>query len=136
MGNRFVWGAAVSMLADIGGCGGNSSSGPSVTALSATSTVSNTDPASVAVATSQSVPNVRMQAVLDQLTALGAKPIETLSVVQARTQPLPADAVKALLVKKGKIAAPEPGGSAVDTTFAGSAGLVPAQRFPISRNKN
>lgn len=96
-----------------------------MTALGATRTVSNTDPASIAVATSQSVPNARMQAVLDQLAALSVKPIKTLSVVQARTQPRPADAVKALLVKVGKSTASEPVGSVVDITFAGPAALVP-----------
>ena len=40
-----------------------------------------------------------MQAVLDQLAALSAKPVETLSVAQARSQSGPANAVKALLVK-------------------------------------
>ena len=38
-------------------------------------------------------PNAQMQAVLNELVALGAKPIETLTVAQARAQPLPADAV-------------------------------------------
>lgn len=51
--------------------------------LDATSTVSTTDPASIAIAASQSVPIASMQAGLDQLAALGANPIETLSVVQA-----------------------------------------------------
>lgn len=51
--------------------------------LGATSTVSTTDPASIAIAASQSVPIASMQAGLDQLAALGANPIETLSVVQA-----------------------------------------------------
>ena len=74
---------------------------------------------------SQPVPNARMRAVLDQLAALGAKPVETLSVVQARSQPGPADAAKALLVKEGRSTALEPVGSVVDTSFGGPAGPVP-----------
>ncbi len=122
---RLILGAAVGLLAVIAGCGGDSSSEVVSAAPGTTGPVSNTDPARVAAATSQSVPNARMQAVLDQLAALGAKPVETLSVVQARSQPGPADAVKALLVKEGKSTAPEPVGSVVDTSFAGPAGQVP-----------
>lgn len=107
-------------LGVVSGCGGDSSPGP----ISA-GPASSTDPAGVAASFSQSVPNARMQAVLDQLAALGAKPIETLTVAQARTQPGPPDAVKALLVKEGKSTAPEPVGSVVDTTFPGPAGPVP-----------
>ena len=122
---RLLLVAAVSTLAVIGGCGGDSSPGAVLVVPGSTGSVSNTNPASVAAATAQSVPNARMQAVLDQLAALGAKPIDTLTVAQARTQPTPADAVKALLVKEGKSTAPEPVGSAVDTTFPGPAGPVP-----------
>ena len=43
-----------------------------------------------------------MQAVLDQHAALGPKPIETLDPAEARKQPTPADAVKALLTKYGR----------------------------------
>ena len=120
--SRLILGAAVSMLAAIGGCGGDASPAAGTSSGSA---VFNTNPESVAAATTQSVPNSRMKAVLDQLAALGAKPIDTLTVAQARTQPTPADAVKALLVKEGKSTAPETVGSAVDTTFPGPAGPVP-----------
>ena len=120
--SRMLLGAAVSTLAVIGGCGGDSSSDV-VTALSGSS--ANTNPANVAAATTQSVPSSRMKAVLDQLAALGAKPIDTLTVAQARTQPTPADAVKALLVKEGKSTAPEAVGSVVDRTFPGPAGPIP-----------
>ena len=41
-----------------------------------------------------------MQKVLDALKQLGPKPIETLSAEEARKQPLPADAVKALMKKE------------------------------------
>lgn len=46
-------------------------------------------------------------------------PLGTLSPAQARAQPSPADAVKALLKKQGKSAAPEPVGTVVDK-MAGS----------------
>jgi len=62
----------------------------------------------------QATPSPESQAVLDQLGALGAKPLETLTPEQARSQPSPADAVKALLEKQGKSTAPEPVGSVVD----------------------
>lgn len=51
-------------------------------------------------------PNADMKAVLDKLGTLGGKPIETLSADEARKQPTPADAVKALLTEKGKSASP------------------------------
>ena len=75
-----------------------------------------------------------MQAVLDQLAALGAKPIETLTVAQARTQPGPGDAVRALLVKEGKSTAPEAVGSVVETSFAGPAGTVPVTIYSPAGN--
>ena len=43
-----------------------------------------------------------MVPVLKKLMELGAKPVEKLSVEQARSQPTPADAVKALLKDQGK----------------------------------
>jgi acetyl esterase len=67
-------------------------------------------------------PNTQMQAVLDQLTALGAKPIETLTPAAARTQPGPPDAVKAVLTKQGRSTAPEAVGSVVDRTITGPVG--------------
>ncbi|MBB3996370.1 alpha/beta hydrolase [Aureimonas pseudogalii] len=42
-------------------------------------------------------PAPEMKSVLDELTALGAKPIGTLSVKETRTQPSPADAVMAIM---------------------------------------
>ena len=48
-----------------------------------------------------------MQTVLDQLAALGGKPIETLTPAAARTQPSPADAVKQVMIKHGLSATPD-----------------------------
>jgi acetyl esterase len=124
---RVLLGATVGMLAALSGCGADS-----LDNVPGISNSSNTDPAAIATATSQSTPNSRMQAVLDQLAALGAKPIETLTVAQARTQPTPADAVKALLIKEGKSTAPEAVGSVVETTFPGPAGPVPISIYTPS----
>jgi acetyl esterase len=44
----------------------------------------------------------QMQAVLDELTAMGGKPITELSPADARKQPSPADAVARLMKKQGK----------------------------------
>ena len=49
-----------------------------------------------------------MQAVLDRLQALGAKPFEQLTPAQARAQPTPADAVRAVMASRGMSTAPDP----------------------------
>ncbi len=71
----------------------------------------------------------QMQAVLDQLTMLGGKPIETLTPEEARKQPTPTDAVKALLVKQGKSTDPEPVGKVEDATVPGPAGTTPVRIY-------
>lgn len=53
-------------------------------------------------------PDADMQAVLDAHAALGAKPIETLTVEQARAQPSPADAVNRVKTARGMTGAPDP----------------------------
>ena len=70
-----------------------------------------------------------MKRVMDTLAELGPKPIETLSAAEARTQPTPADAVKALLKKEGKPADPPAGVSASDMQFDGAAGPLPARVY-------
>ncbi|MBA3487703.1 MAG: hypothetical protein H0T88_11050 [Lysobacter sp.] len=70
-------------------------------------------------------PDAQMQVVLDQLAALGAKPLETLTPEQARAQASPADAVKAVLEAQGKPTTPEAVASVRDSTFPGPAGPVP-----------
>ena len=52
-------------------------------------------------------PDADMQAVLDAHAALGAKPIETLTVQQARTQPSPADAVMKVKQMRNMPTAPD-----------------------------
>ena len=52
-------------------------------------------------------PDADMQAVLDAHAALGAQPIETLTVQQARTQPSPADAVRRVKEMRGMSTMPD-----------------------------
>ena len=66
----------------------------------------------------------QMQAVLDELAALGGKPIETLTPQEARQQPSPADAVKRLLLKQGRSTAPESVAKVEDRTIPGPGGAI------------
>ena len=74
-------------------------------------------------------PNDQMQAVLDQLAALGPEPIETLTPEEARQQPTVADAVTALLESQGASTAPEPVASVEDMTIPGPAGDLPVRVY-------
>ena len=74
-------------------------------------------------------PDSDMQAVLDQLGALHGKPIPTLTAPEARKQPTPTDAVKALLVKMGKPTTPPPGVTTVDRMIPGAAGAIKARVY-------
>ena len=59
-----------------------------------------------------------MQKVLDALAALGGKPIPTLTPAEARMQPTPADAAKAVLTRRlGKPPAPEAVAKVEDRTY-------------------
>ena len=58
-----------------------------------------------------------MQAVLDQLTKLGAKPVETLTPAQARLNPSAADAAKAEMAAKGLSTAPDPSVTTQDMPY-------------------
>ena len=49
-----------------------------------------------------------MSQVIAALAALGAQPTETLSVARARSQPMPADAVRRVLGERGQPNAPRP----------------------------
>lgn len=74
-------------------------------------------------------PNKDMQAVLDQLEALGAKPFETLTPEQARKQPGPADAVKALLDAAGLPTTPERVAGIEERSFDGPGGSLPMRIY-------
>ena len=87
------------------------------------------------VAPAPAAPDAQMQAVLDELAALGGKPFHTLTAAEARKQPTPADAVKALLRKQGKSTALEPGVRATDRTIPGPKGPLPVRVYtPESGN--
>jgi len=87
------------------------------------------EPSRADAASLMAAPNAQMQLVLDQLGTLGGKPIETLSAAEARKQPTPTDAVKALLTKGGKSAAPDPAVSSIDRTIPGPAGPLPIRIY-------
>jgi acetyl esterase/lipase len=82
-----------------------------------------------AVANPPEMPNTDMQAVLDKLAELGAKPIETLSVEEARSQPTPADAVMAVMEDRGiEMPADLAGILTRDITYPGADGTEIAAR--------
>lgn len=67
-------------------------------------------------------PTAEMQAMLDQLAAFEAPPIEELSTENARKVPLPGDAVVALLAEQGESTAPEAVGDIAHQLIPGPAG--------------
>lgn len=71
----------------------------------------------------------QMQVVLTELAALEPEPIPQLSAAEARKQPTPADAVKALLTKQDKSTAPEPVGNVVNRTIPGAGGPIPIRIY-------
>ena len=74
-------------------------------------------------------PDKEMQEVLSAFEALGPKPIETLTPAEARRQPTPADAVKAVLQKNGKSTDPEPVAKVEDRTIKGAGGEIPIRIY-------
>jgi acetyl esterase len=70
-----------------------------------------------------------MQQVLDAFAGLGPKPIASLTPAQARQQPSPADAVKAVLRAKGIADAGEPGVTIQEMTYPGAAGPQKARIY-------
>ena len=74
-------------------------------------------------------PNVEMQAVLDALKSLGAKPIHSQTVEQVRAQPTPADAVAAVMLEKGIKPGPEADIATRDMMIKGAAGEIPARIY-------
>ncbi len=93
-----------------------------------------------AAAQPMATPQPRMQAVLDELAALGGKPIETLTPAEARKQPTPTDAVMALLRKENKPTTPDPAVASVDRTIDAGGRSLPdriytpktgAKPFPV-----
>lgn len=74
-------------------------------------------------------PTADMQKVLDQLASMGGKPIETLSPQEARQQPSPADAVKALMTKQGMSTAPDSSVTTKDLTYPTGGGEQKARVY-------
>ena len=70
----------------------------------------------------------QMQAVLDKLASLGGKPIETLSPEEARKQPSPADAVKALMADQKKTG-PEKVAGVDEIKIELSTGTIPGRIY-------
>lgn len=95
---------------------------------SANATLTPVDSAAVA-SDRPAAADAQMQSVLDELSALHGKPIETLTAGEARKQPTPTDAVKQLLAKQGKPAAPPPGATLTNRTVPGAAGSLPANIY-------
>ena len=74
-------------------------------------------PAAVATQPAKAAPD--MQAVLDQLTVLGSKPVETLTPAQARVNPSAADAAKAAMAAKGMSTTPDASVATQDIPYGG-----------------
>lgn len=82
-------------------------------------------------------PDADMQAVLDAHAALGAKPIETLTVQQARTQPSPADAVMRVKQMRDMPTAPDPSVTTRDLTYPTGGGTQPVRVYmPAAGGQN
>ena len=74
-------------------------------------------------------PDADMQAVLDAHAALGARPIETLTVQQARTQPSPADAVNRVKTMMGMPTAPDAAVTTQNLTYPTGGGTQPVRIY-------
>ena len=104
-----------------------SDSGVAKVDSTAVRTVTTTDSARAPMA--MGTPDPQMQAVLDQLGAMGGKPIPSLTAPEARKQPTPAAAAKAVLVKEGKPTTPPPGVTLSTRTVPGAAGPLPTNIY-------
>ena len=93
------------------------------------------DPAPVATVSADAArpqasrPAPDMQTVLDKLAGLGGKPIETLTPAEARRQPTPADAVKAVMTDQGVSLAPDAALNVKDVTYPAGAGPQKARIY-------
>jgi len=74
-------------------------------------------------------PAPEMQAVLNKLAELGAKPLHTLTPDKARAQPTPADAVAAVMADKGIKAGPAAAIATRDIVIPGPAGDIMARVY-------
>lgn len=123
------WGTAAVLLLTAAACSPRSSERADTGQID-TAAAEDSTPSAVAQArTAGATPDQQMQAVLTELAALHPKPIPQLSAAEARKQPTPADAVKALLKKQGKSTAPELVGNVIDRTIPGAGGPVPIRIY-------
>lgn len=74
-------------------------------------------------------PNADMQAVLDKLNSLGAKPFNTLTIPEARNQASPADAARGVQRDRKIPSAPESKVATKDVTIPTKSGGVPARIY-------
>lgn len=74
-------------------------------------------------------PDHSMQKVLDATAALGQKPIESLSPVEARQQPLPGDGAKVVMRERGLDPDDELGVATKDFTIPGPGGEIQARLY-------
>ena len=77
----------------------------------------------------ETTPDAQMQQVLNELQALGAKPLHSLSVEAARRGPTPADAVREVLRKQGKSTSPTAVARVVSGNFQGPQGPIAARIY-------
>jgi acetyl esterase len=120
---------AIAVASALAACGSMRSADNSSAATPSSGTATATATASGSAAGMSGKPNAQMQQVLNELQALGAKPLHTLSVEQARTGPTPADAVKQVLQKQGKSAEPMAVANTADGAINGPAGPIPARIY-------
>ena len=95
----------------------------------ATTAATDTDVAAPVAAQEMAKPAAEMQSVLDKLAELGAKPLHTLTVDQARAQPTPADAVAAVMADKGIDAGPAADIATSEIVIPGPAGDIKARVY-------
>jgi acetyl esterase len=87
------------------------------------------DSSSTSAPRAMAKPDAQMQGVLDQLAALGPKPLPTLTAAEARKQPTPADAAKKEMAKEGKSTAPDPAVASSDRTISTPGGSLPVRVY-------
>ncbi len=94
-----------------------------------TTTTTETTATSSAPTAAAPTASPEMQNVLDKLASLGGKPIETLDPAEARKQPTPADAVKAVMKERGMSTAADPAVTTKDITYPAGAGIQKARVY-------
>ena len=99
------------------------------TAPAADTDAAKPDDAGAATAAEMAKPAPEMQAVLDKLAELGAKPLHTLTVERARAQPTPADAVAAVMADNKTDAGPAAAIETRDIVIPGPAGEIMARVY-------